>query len=673
MTHYAQQISGRYEMAEAIREFPWNTTVLGDISEWDTHFTAHVNMMLACPFPMIIWWGNEKVQLYNDACRKLIGSRYGNGHPAVLGARAKECWAEAWELIQKKLDVLETDPHGVFEEDKPIPLYNNGQPEEVYWTFSYSRLQDSEGTYAGTLIIFKETSAANRELRRKKEEKNFLLTITDKLQSRSETGEIEACATHEVREYFHADGAGFATFDIETGFIIKDTENLVPTDNPAVEQQFSVLPLLSTILKDKKFAYGRPWISGKYTFICIPVSENSIKNRFFYVFHEKHFDWNEHRCAVLAEAVQKTEEVISAVVARQQIILSEYRYRALFESIDDAFMVIDFIYDEKGKPVNYTFINTNPAFETQSGLTNVTGKTILEIMPDVETVWIETYGHVSVKKKPIQFEQYNEGTQKYYEVFASPVRECPGQVVVVFRDVTDKKREIEMKNNFLSLTSHELKTPLTSIYTYFQLAQRMNTTEQYDKASLMLEKAGNHLVKMTSIINSFLELSRLEESSAALHETYFDIGVLTETCLKEARMQYTNHRFSIHTESPVYVSGDQEKLMQVIQHMISNAVKYSERNTLISVGCRTSGDRVKISIEDQGIGIAETAREEIFKKFYRVNDNPITGVSGFGLGLYLSNEILKLHQTRLEVHSMVNRGSVFHFSLPVIKNPAKPV
>lgn len=670
MTHHAQQISGRYEMAEAIRDFPWKTTALGDISEWDTHLTAHVNMMLACPFPMIIWWGDEKVQLYNDACRKLISSRYGNRHPAALGMRAQECWPEAWETIQRKLDVLETDAHGVFEEDKKIPLYHDGHAEEIYWTFSYSRLQDSGGTCAGTLVIFKETTAANRELRRKKEEKNFLLTVADKLQSHSETKEIEICAAHEIREYFHADRAGFALFDAETGLVNTDTGISSTPDGPATEQESSIQLSLSGIFRNIDFAYGHPCTDGTCTFLCIPVPGNSGGNRFFYVFHEKQFDWNEHRCAVLAEAVQKTGEVISAAASRQQIILSEHRYRALFESIDDAFMVIDFIHDENGRPVNYTFINTNPAFERQSGLTNVIGKTILEIMPDIETIWIETYGNVSVKKQPVQFEQYNEGTQKYYEVFASPVKECPGQVVVVFRDVTDKKREIEMKNNFLSLTSHELKTPLTSIYTYFQLAQRMNNAKQYDKASLMMEKAGNHLVKMTSIINSFLELSRLEESSASLYQTCFDIGALTETCLREARLQYTNHRFYIHTEGPAFVCGDYEKLTQVIQHIISNAVKYSERNTVISVCCKTSGDRVRISIEDQGIGIAETAREEIFKKFYRVHDNPVTGVSGFGLGLYLSNEILKLHRTKLEVNSMVNRGSVFHFSLPAIRNPS---
>jgi len=650
-------------MADAIREFPWQNTSLGDRSGWDNHFIAHVNMMLSCPFPMIIWWGKEKIQLYNNACKKLIGSRYGNRHPAALGARAQDCWPEAWETIQKKLDILETDPHGVFEEDKPIPLYNNGFPEEMYWTFSYSRLQNSAGHNSGTLVIFKETTAANRELRRQREEKSFLLALADKLRKLPGTEEIEYCAADEIMEYFQADKAGFAELDLESGSVSARIEvSKLKNRSPAGEQHF-----LSGIIRESKLPFQEPFTYGKNTVFCVLVSETPTKNGFFFICHEKKLNWEDHRRSALAEAVRKTGEIVSATAAQQQTAVSEYRYRALFESIDDAFMVIDFIYDAEGKPINYTFINTNPAFETQSGLKDVVGKTILEIMPGVEDAWIRMYGDVSVYGKPVQFEQYNEGTQRYYEVFASPVKECPGQVVVVFRDITDKKREIEMKNNFLSLTSHELKTPLTSIYTYFQLAQRMNNARKYEKASLLLEKAGNHLVKMTSIINSFLELSRLEGSSASLHENAFDVAALAETCVKEAGLQYTNHRFDIHTDGPAFISGDQEKLAQVIQHLISNAVKYSERNTVISVRCSISGNEVKISVEDQGIGIDETAREHIFKKFFRVNNNPVTGVSGFGLGLYLSNEILKLHRTKLMVSSMVNTGSIFHFSLPAVK------
>lgn len=663
------KINGSTEMSDSIRKFPWQTTSLGSVSTWDNNLIVHINMILACPFPMMIWWGEEKIQFYNDACKKLSSIQNHQKSKQSLGQPAEKCWPEAWDTIKKKLEVLKSEPLGVFEEDQMIPLYKGDQLEPVYWTFSYSHLQDKKGDNAGTLIIFKETTHTTSELRNKKEKENFLLRLSDQLQGINDKKTIETESGTTLLTHYNFKEIGFASMLTNGGKLLPHTKIVknnsdILIDNFDEKSSVEYLPV-STVAKDLSYKNVKVYQSEQDSIFITKINKDEYDHQYLYAVSKIDDNWDHYKKNTIAEASKRIGEFLSIAEAQKNLIVSEARYRSLFENILDAFMVIDFSFDASGKPVNYTFLSTNPAFEIQTGLENVVGKTILEIMPEVEKEWMEGYGNVAVTGKPAKFEQYNDATKRHYEVFASSIKDYPSQVVVVFRDITEKKLETESRKKFLNVASHELKTPLTSVYASIQLAQKMISKQKIEKASSLLEKSVTSLTKMTKIINGFLHLSNLEDSEVVIKKEVFNISELLKNSFIEAKIQHSSHQFILNSDHCKNVAADKDKIRLVLQNLITNAVQYSPHKTRITLSCYDVNNKVNISIEDQGIGLDQSAIKNILKKFFRVHDNPITGVSGLGLGLYVCSKILKRHDSELNIESTPGKGSKFSFSLSI--------
>jgi len=669
MISSSEKIVGLSEMAINIKNHSWENTALGSISEWDAHLIVHTNMILSCPFPMMIWWGSDLVQMHNDACKHLINTPQ-NKIKRSLGQKADEFWSDAWDIILEKLQKLKNDSLGVFEEDQLIPIYRGNCLEHVYWTFSYSNLLDSQGKNAGVLIIFKETSKSNTELRQKRERENFLLKLTDQLTGLRELHDIYTISSTSILQHFSFYGAGF----IKTGDQTNDFDsiNTVSDDENTLYKADLGLLLLKALDK-RKITHPEAsnlLVMDGYSIKLekINSSEDEDIHTYFYAVAADSYDWSQYKLDTICDACKRIADLSAIAEFQKKLIISESRYRSLFENILDAFMVIDFIFDSEGNPVNYTFITTNPAFEIQSGLRDVAGKTILEIMPDVEQEWISAYGSVAITGNPITFNQYNEGTKRHYEVFASSVKEYPSQVVVVFRDVTEKKREVERKKKFLNLASHELKTPLTSIYGYLQIVQKLYKSKKYDRAESILEKSVTYVNRMHTMINGFLHLSKIEDSIEPFQRETFNITDLVKDCCKEAVSYYSTHRIHFLNSDCHFISADRKRILMVLQNLITNAVQYSPKDTAILISCACSDTEVTISIEDEGMGIADYEKKNIFKKFYRIEDNPVTGVSGFGLGLYICAEIIRQHNSEIMVKSKPGNGTIFCFTLPLQQN-----
>ena len=671
MTSATTRIKGLTEMAVTIREFPWETSTLGSVSTWDNNLIIYTNMILSCPFPMMIWWGKEKIQLYNDACTKLSKIRHHEKSKQSLGKPAEQCWPEAWDTIRKKLEILESDPLGVFEEDHMIPIFQGHQLEPVYWTFSYSHLQDEKGDNAGILVVFKETTRSNVELRNKKEKERFLLSLNDVLQGINDKKTIETESAFIIVNHFDFLETGFASLSADDGIlkpstkICKSSFSVISADQS--EEEFIMSSLNpSNVIHDLSLNDYKIYTIGEYSVFISKIYQDSHCLNFIYNITKESFHWDNDNTSIITEASKRIGEFLTIAATQEKIIVSEARYRSLFDNILDAFMVIDFSFDASGKPVNYTFVSTNPAFEVQTGLTNVVGKTILEIMPEIEKEWMEGYGNVAITGEPAKFEQYNDATKRYYEVFASSIKDHPSQVVVVFRDITERKLDLESKKKFLNVASHELKTPLTSIYASIQLAQKMINAKRIDKASSLLEKSVTSLTKMTKIINGFLHLSSLEDPHEPMKKEVFDISELIENTYTEARSQHSTHQFIINSGSCKNVVADKYKIRLVLQNLITNAVQYSPQQSNITISCQSIEDKVNISVEDHGWGLDDLAIKNVSKKFFRVHDNPITGVSGLGLGLYICSKILQGHDSELNIESAPGKGSKFSFVLSTI-------
>ncbi|AYL97754.1 PAS domain-containing sensor histidine kinase [Mucilaginibacter celer] len=233
-------------------------------------------------------------------------------------------------------------------------------------------------------------------------------------------------------------------------------------------------------------------------------------------------------------------------------------------------------------------------------------------------------------------------------------------------DITELKQDEQRKNDFISMVSHELKTPLTSALAYVQVSKK-RTEEAGDAVSAgMLDRTEKQLTKMARMINGFLNVSRLESGKIQIDCRRFDLAGLMKETEDETLASVSTHRLLFASVSQIWVNADREKIGQVIQNLISNAVKYSQPNSTIRVSADVVDGKVQISVSDEGIGISQQDLPRLFERFYRVKDAETRHIAGFGIGLYLCSEIVKQHGGRIRVESTVGEGSTFYFTLPVV-------
>src|ERR1700748_771128 len=142
-------------MADLIRSFDWSATSVGPIETWPETLLITVNLLLATRHPMFLWWGDDLIQFYNDGYRPSIRE---DKHPKAVGQPGRECWPEIWPIIGPQIEAVMTRGESTWHRNALIPIYRHGKLEDVYWTYSYSPVRDSEGNIRGTLVTCSETT-----------------------------------------------------------------------------------------------------------------------------------------------------------------------------------------------------------------------------------------------------------------------------------------------------------------------------------------------------------------------------------------------------------------------------------------------------------------------------------------------------------------------------------
>lgn len=235
----------------------------------------------------------------------------------------------------------------------------------------------------------------------------------------------------------------------------------------------------------------------------------------------------------------------------------------------------------------------------------------------------------------------------------------------VIHEITEKKLDEIRKNDFIGIVSHELKTPLTSIKTYIQLMQARYSRAEDDVLSKILEKADLQINKMTTMINGFLDISRLESGKIHINRQRFDLSDLLKAAEEETKATVDSHITVFAPINSVQVNADRDKIEQVVNNLISNAVKYAPAGSTIRISCTSDDTFAYVSVRDQGKGIRPEDIAHIFDRYYRVEGEEMQSISGFGIGLYLCSEIISHHHGSISVKSEIGAGSDFVFSLPL--------
>ncbi|ATB30662.1 sensor histidine kinase [Melittangium boletus] len=238
----------------------------------------------------------------------------------------------------------------------------------------------------------------------------------------------------------------------------------------------------------------------------------------------------------------------------------------------------------------------------------------------------------------------------------------------------EAQEAIRVRDDFLTIASHELKTPLTPLSLRLaSLERRLERQEPVDPA--LLRHARQHLLRLTALINDLLDASRIEAGRLALQFEPTRVDSLVERALAGMDAERGQHRIDYsHPSEPVRIRGDAYRLEQVIANLLENALKYSPGASTVRVSLDVRGDFALLSVADEGIGIPRDQQEQLFERYFRARNVSITSYGGLGLGLYISRDIVERHGGRIWVESEMGRGSTFYVALPLLSavNPPPP-
>jgi PAS domain S-box-containing protein len=273
-----------------------------------------------------------------------------------------------------------------------------------------------------------------------------------------------------------------------------------------------------------------------------------------------------------------------------------------------------------------------------------------------------------------------DGTIFWNELYIAPIKDNSGQIthyIGIQNDISQrKKREITLrleleksqkiqilKDEFISIASHELKTPITSLKATLQLMNRfIENVPSIDNKLIKLAKNGErHAAKLTHLVDDLLDSTKAEHGELALNKTNFVLADVIDGCCNHI---FLEGRYKIRYEGDhsVEVCADEHKIDQVMINFVNNAVKYAPASEEIIIAVQPLDNSIKVSVTDHGSGIPPEDKPHIFKRYYRANNE--SRISGLGLGLYISSEIIRKHGGEIGVDSAPDKGSTFWFTLP---------
>lgn len=238
------------------------------------------------------------------------------------------------------------------------------------------------------------------------------------------------------------------------------------------------------------------------------------------------------------------------------------------------------------------------------------------------------------------------------------------QILLAIEDITERREIERRKDDFLSIASHELKTPLTTIKGYVQAMERMVNNETDTKFRGFLSKTSKYLDRLNSLIAELLDVSRIQTGNIELHKVPFDFDKMVKESIEPIQAASNNHRIVLHGTSGVSVKADESHIIQVVNNLLSNAIKYSPEAQQVDIHIARISDFIKLSVTDHGMGISTEDQKKIFERFYRAGDIQ-QRFPGMGIGLYICEQIIKNHNGTLWVESEKGKGSIFSFTLPL--------
>ncbi len=250
----------------------------------------------------------------------------------------------------------------------------------------------------------------------------------------------------------------------------------------------------------------------------------------------------------------------------------------------------------------------------------------------------------------------------------------PTSGILTVRDITRERQQEEQRSTFISVISHELQTPIAIIKGYASTLARTDATFDRESLRSRLQAVEEEADRLNKLVGNLLYASRIQAGGLQMELATLDLSNLVQKVTH--RLQVKSPGVTVKVNLPPNlptVMADRDRIEEVLENLLDNAVKYSPDKPVVTVVCRTTGDEVIVSVSDAGMGISLREQEQIFDRFYRVGNAMTNSLQGAGLGLYICRAIVEAHGGRIWVESALHQGSTFLFSLPRMEKAHLPM
>ncbi len=420
---------------------------------------------------------------------------------------------------------------------------------------------------------------------------------------------------------------------------------------------------------------GTPLVIGKTLIGYLAVLSKQVERR-----------WNEDDVSLLKSVGWIFANALERKRSEQALHESEERYRVLFEQMLDAFVLHEIVYDESGQPVDYRYLDVNPAFEKATGLSRkqLVGNTVLKVQPQTELHWVDAYNEVAVKGIPQHFERFAQDIGKFYEVVV--YKPHAHQFAVIFSDVSERRQieeqirmlnvelerrvsertsQLEAANRELEAfsysVSHDLRTPLRSIDGFSQALQE-------DYAEVLDRRGANYLNRirsasqhMANLIEDLLKLSRI--TRCEIRRVPIDLSKLAYEIMDDLLAVQPERRIEFISPPELVVEADPNLMRIVLTNLLGNACKFTSKHSqaVIELGVTINEGNAVYFVRDDGAGFDMAYAGKLFGAFQRLHTP--TEFEGTGIGLAIVQRVIQRHAGKIWAEGAPEQGAVFYFTL----------
>lgn len=634
-------MQGGGETGELIRSADWSKTPLGPVDTWPASLRLSISIMLSTPFPMCIAWGKEYIQLYNDGYRPILGA---TKHPKAIGISTSETFTEIWHIVEPMFNDVMMGK-AIWAPDFRYMLERNGHPEECYFDLACSPIRGEDGTVGGVLVSVIEKTENLRNVQKLKESNAALKNSENNLKNLVAYAPVAMAVFKGPNHVVEiANAKALELWNKTPGEVMNKP---LAEGMPEIKDQ-GIEKILANV-----FTTGERFIANE-----LPVKlirNGKLQTTYINFVYEALRGAGDTIYGIVALGIDVTEQVIS----RHRVEEAEERARLAIEAADIGTFDLNIQEDSLiTSPRLDEIMNINDSVAHDKYIGSIhpedipirdkayeeaykTGKLFYEVrvMNGMQARWVQAKGNV------------------YYDAEGKPSR-----ILGTMLDITDQRNLEKRKDDFISIASHELKTPVTTLKASLQVLYKMkdNPTEKFPR---LLEQSVRSMHKISTLIEELLNVNRIKEAELPLHKSIFTISELLNGSCNHISLT-GKHDLLIAGDKELKAYADERAIDQVVVNLVNNAVKYAPDSRNIYLVVERSGNMAKISVRDNGPGIPPDKLAYLFNRYYQVNSAGYLS-SGLGLGLYISSEIVKRHGGEIGVDSEMGKGSTFWFTLPL--------